>query len=499
MRIATQRLTAQAAIIGIGRLLNMLAAAGTLVVLARVLPDRESYGAICQLIILYMLLSQIFAVGLPQSTYYFLPRYEGGERRGFLTQTVVLLSLSGLLLAAGLFTGAEAIGRILNSPQLPELLRVFAIYPIFMLPTLAVEGTLLHAQRPAATVLFNLAVRIGMFAGLVVPALLQMSLVQMITVWVAVAGVMWLAALGLLFSTVAGQPLIWRRSMLREEGAFSAPLALSALIAVTGTYLDRILVSNQFGPAAFGTYTNATVEVPTVTMVTNATAVVLMAEFSRRTSAGEHKAVMPIWHRAMTKSAVLTFASLGFLAFWGHETMRLLFTSRYAESGTIFSIYVWVIPVLILTGQSLFISLGATRPLITLSLVGIVIEIACLVGFGKLLGLAGMALGVVVARYLNAAVGMHWYAHKLTDIGWRALLPWGNLGLALLVAVAAGAVSRTLYVLPIAWPPVVLFACGLLLFLAAYFVGLRLTRLSRHVRPGDFLRLQREPVQEVTA
>lgn len=476
-----QGLTAQAAIIGFGRLCNMLAAAGTLMVLARLLPDRASYGAICQLLVIYMVLSQIFAVGLPQSNYYFLPRYAGAAKCGFLTQTILLLFLSGLLLGIGLYTGANLLGSVLKSPPLPPLLRVFAWYPILMLPTLAVEGTLLHAQRPLASVIFNALSRLGMFGSLVIPTVLGASLETAVLIWVGVALCACIAACWLMFATVWGSGFAWHLQMLRDERKFSLPLAFGTLIAISGIYVDRLVASSAFGAEQFGVYTNATVEIPTVTMVTNATAAVLLAEISRRLSEGTIGAVMPLWHRAMIKSGIVIFASFGFLVFWGHETMRLLFSDRFAESGLIFSIYVWSIPQMLIVGQALFIAAGATRSIVTLNLVGFVIETVCVLCAGYVWGLPGIALGAVLARYLATGYGMHVFVRHVTSIGWRAFLPWRMLGIGLAVALGAGAVSHLIWWLPLAhWPLPLVFALGLLGFGVCFLAGLHVTGLGRY-------------------
>ena len=74
-------LTTQTAIIGIGRFINITVAAGTLMVLARVMPDKVSYGAVGQLIMLYMVFSQIFSVGLPRPRGARLGRLSWSPRR----------------------------------------------------------------------------------------------------------------------------------------------------------------------------------------------------------------------------------------------------------------------------------------------------------------------------------------------------------------------------------------------------------------------------------
>jgi len=481
-------LSTQAAIIGIGRFLNITVAAGTLMILARIL-DKVSYGAIGQLLMLYMVFSQIFSVGLPQSTFYFLPRYTGGERRGFLLQTIFLLMLFGLLLGSGLYFGANALGRLLGNAMLPDLLRTFAIYPFFMLPTLAVEGTLLHANRPLSTVVFSILIRVGMFCALIIPTLMHAPLAATLRIWMGVGAIMWVISIALMLSTVRGLPFVWRRSMLRDEWQFSLPLAGVTLLTISANYLDRFLVSNTFGVAAFAIYANATIDIPTVTTVSNAASAVLMAEFSRRTSRGEMEEMLAIWHRAITRLAVLGFASLGFLAYWAHETMRLLFSARYAESGAVFSVIVWVIPLRLVAVQPLYVALGATRYLAGITAAGLLVGAVAVVTGGHFLGLPGMAAGSVTAGYFNVLVAIYILSCRLTRIGARNFLPWRRAGAILLLSLVAGGISRGLFFLAMRhWPALISYSVALLVFLLGYTGGLYLLRLHGLLIPAGLLR-----------
>jgi O-antigen/teichoic acid export membrane protein len=495
------RLSTQVAIIGFGRMLSMAAAAGTLMALARLLPDKVSYGAILQLIILYVTLSQIFAVGLPQAIYYFMPRYHDGEQRGFLTQIIVLLLGSGLLLGVGFFFGADAIGKLLNSPSLPPLLRIFALYPCCMLPTLAVEGALLIRNRPLTVVIFSTSVRLSMFCALVIPSWLHAPLTDAIKLWVALSLALCGVALCLLHGTVRHAPLVWHRPMLGELWRFSLPLALLTIVALCSSSLDRFLVSRMFGTAAFGAYSNATLEIPTVSMVTNATAIVLLAEFSRLTAAGDYSGVLATWHRASIKTGILIMASFGFLALWGHETMRLVFSDRFADSGTIFSIYAWSIPLMLFAMRPLYISCGATNVLTLLTLLDIVLGLGCMLGFGHLWGPTGIAFGAVLASALTMIPWVHVYVCRLTHIGWRAFMPWNTLVLICLVALGAGGATRVLLSVWLhpAWPLPLLYALAVIVYLALYTLALYATRLLHYVIPARFLPARSSPAQPVAA
>ncbi|MHB9023104.1 MAG: lipopolysaccharide biosynthesis protein [Armatimonadota bacterium] len=482
------RLTQQVAIIGTGRLLTTAIAAGTMMVLARIMPDKESYGTVLQLLMLYMLFSQVFSIGLPQSVNYFMPRYQGGEQRGFLTQVVVLLMAAGALLGAGLYLGAEHIGFLLKSPRLPELLHIFACYPLFMLPTLLVENTMLFHNRPLTAVTFNLIVRLGMFCSLVIPIWLGFHLARSIGIWMVSAAVMSVIALIIIFSTVRRLPFIWHRRMLVETGKFSLPLAAVTLINLCSVYLDRIIVSALFGAVAFGVYSNGTLEVPTVTMVTNATALVLFAEFSRQTAAHGNTAILATWHRASAKTGILILASFGFLVFWAHETIELLFSSRFADSGDIFSIFIWFIPVELFTLRPLYLASGASLHLTALSLIDLVNNGLWMWGLGHLWGLKGVVLGRVIAAVVILIIGVTIYVRHITKIGWKAFMPWKTLGLTLVIALAAGGMSRILhFLLPPAWPLIVTFGLALVLYLFCYGLALYFTHLIELVVPARYL------------
>lgn len=483
------KLSAQVAIIGIGRLLNMAAAAGTMMVLARIMPDKESYGAILLLIMLYVMLSQIFAVGLPQSIYYFLPRYQGGEKRGFLTQVVILLLIAGGLLGCAFYLGADGLGRLLGTAKLPALLRIFAWYPLCMLPTLAVESTLLHYNRPTTAVIFNATVRVGMFCSLVIPTWLHAPLTHTVHIWVVVAGLMGIIALWLTFSMVRGLPVIWHGRMFRETWKFTLPLAALTLLSLCVSYLDRFIVSHSFGAAAFGAYSNATFEIPTVTMVTNATAIVLLAEFSRRTAANEETALLAIWHRATIKTGIVVLASFGFLVFWGHETMQLLFSSRFAESGAIFSIYVWNIPFCLFALRPLYVARGATLVLAGLTAWDFVTNSVCMLALGHIFGLKGIVYGILLAGMIGVSIWVHVYVRYLTRIGWKAFMPWAAVGLNILVALTAGGITRLLLLrLTRAWPMIAVFITAIVTFFLLYTLGLYLARLLDYILPTRFRR-----------
>ena len=121
--------TSKAFLLAAARMANILLGLALAATLSRLL-DKPVYGAFQQVVLIYMLTSTAFVVGLPQSVFYFLPRYQGTDRKTFAFGTLLLLAGQGGLISLGLYFGADIIGRFLNSPLLPAMLRACALHPV---------------------------------------------------------------------------------------------------------------------------------------------------------------------------------------------------------------------------------------------------------------------------------------------------------------------------------------------------------------------------------
>jgi len=65
------------------------------ILLARILTQAE-YGTYRQLYMIYMLMSALFMLGLPQSIFYFLPKSDVETKLKYIKQTVNLFMVLGL-------------------------------------------------------------------------------------------------------------------------------------------------------------------------------------------------------------------------------------------------------------------------------------------------------------------------------------------------------------------------------------------------------------------
>jgi len=425
----------------VARFSDVAIAVALSVTLSRLIDDKSAYGSIQQLLMLYSMLSVIFACGIPQSIYYFLPRYAGGLKKGFLIQNLGMLFLQGLLLGIILFNLRNWLGNNFNSPLLPNLLQVFAVYPVLMLPTLASEGVLITFGRVRTFMLFKVLSRGLTYLSLVIPVILKKSLYTAIIVWDISAFIIMLISIYLIMIHVWKEEFTWNHEMLKRELKYSIPLAIGAILSSIIVYTDRVVISKILGAANFAIYANGAIELPLIGIITGAVQSVLMADFSLKSQKGLNKEILSVWHRAVFKTSIILLPFWGFLFFWAKDFIILLFSQRYEESSQIFSIYLWMTPVKIFTFSSILLPLGASLLFTEINLVNALLAILIIPTMATYFGMKGAALGFIIVCWFVFFYGII-RSSNLLQISFKEFLPWKKILILSGAILSIGAISR---------------------------------------------------------
>ena len=151
--------TFTATILSVAKMMALISNLAIAATLSRLLP-RSTYGTFCQILIIYSMSNTIITSGLTQSVYYFLPRIEPHQQKGFVLQSMSILAGFGVLIGAFLFFGADIIGNWWNNQELPAFLRSYALFPVFILPVMIAESVLMFFNRIYTVFLFNFFSRI---------------------------------------------------------------------------------------------------------------------------------------------------------------------------------------------------------------------------------------------------------------------------------------------------------------------------------------------------
>lgn len=324
---------------------------------------KEDYGTYRQVIYIYHTLLVVFSAGLPRVFSYYLPRYELEKGKDIVLKISKVLLLTGMIFSVILFLGAPLISVLMNNPDLKDGLRLFSVVPMFMLPSLGVEGILATYKKTLYIAIYNTLSRLVMLAFIVLPILfIKVDYHYSLIGWGC--GSIFTFVLAIYFKNIPFKGLLKVKSglSLKEILTYSLPLLVASLGSIAIKSADQFFVSRYFGAEVFAEYSNGFMEIPIVGMITFSVSAVLMPIFSKIDNDSTSKVeIINLWKSAIMKSAMIIYPIIVFFWYYAPEIMTILYSSAYIESATYFRIAVLTNFFNIIMFAPLLLSLGKTK------------------------------------------------------------------------------------------------------------------------------------------
>lgn len=431
----TNRKVLTTAVVTVAKMMALLSSLAIAAVLSRLL-DKPSYGAFRQIIVIYTICSVIFTASIPQSIYYFLQRLDSNSQKGFVFQSMGLLALFGGAIGLALFIGAEFLGRIWHSDQLPSLLRAYAIYPVLMLPVVAVESVFMTFQRISMLFFYNVITKTIVFFVVVTPIYLGHSMLSAIYAWTFFAGIQLAVAIWLMQKVLGDAPIRFEKKWLVEQIKYAFPLAAAAILGVLGLNVDKIVVSTLGNPEIFAVYSNGAIELPMVGVIGGAVTMTVLPIMNLYAKEKRVDEFLGLWYRSQTKVAFVLFPMWIYFLFFANEAIVLLFGRAYIESVIIFQIYLLLVPSRLCTFNRILGPLNKNWIYAVSHAIQLVAGcILCYAGFKKF-GTIGVAAGAVISVYINF-IFVAYASARLLNIPFIKVWPLSQLWKYLLFAVTS--------------------------------------------------------------
>jgi O-antigen/teichoic acid export membrane protein len=484
----------------LGNTAQAVAQLATLMVLARLF-SRAEVGCYRQVWLVFNTLTPVLLLGVPYSILYFMPRLDAEARRQFALRTVTLLLVLGAAFALVMGAGAPFIARLMKNPALVPLLRTFALYALFALPTAVLSNLLVADGRHRAA-----GAVIGGFAFTLTAAVIVAAAVTHQVIWAVRATTLAALVQWIVTAVLITRAYGWRVSLdwgaLKRQLGWSVPVGLSAVIAVlsqrAGSWIVAVLFKDS---ATYAIYDYGAVEVPLVGVLTFSVTTTLLPVFSGMHHRDEIAALVRLWHESMRKVALILFPIFVMLMICAEPIMLILFTRKYIASAPIFRVYLLLLPLRTASYSAVLQSAGRTQELWRGTL-GSLIAVA-VVGtlLAHTIGMIGPAVALVLASY---AVALYWLlrTRRALRISFAETFPWVKVGrifgLSLLLG---GLVAPLLWLRLSPWATIGVIAP---LYSALYLAAILKTGL---LTPGDrelarrwlSLSVLRKPVEEAAA
>ena len=442
------------------------------VVLARTLSQTE-FGTFNQVWLVNKSLLFLFELGLPISVYYFLPRLPDEDKKGFVLQTLLSLVLFSIPFSAALYFLATPLAVNFNNPALADHLRLFAFYPLVMLPSVSTEEILLSLGYVNSAALFESLSKIVMIMAVAVAAIWGQSLDLVFKSLIVYGILQSVLGVWLVWQPVKHLKLKFSLAQWRSQLAYAAPYGFSTLTGALNYQVDKVMVSLFNPPGVFAIYAAGAFEIPLGGVTSLPVVSVMMSDLTQMYANDDIKGFLAMWHESMRKLALPVLAVTTFLMVFAEPVITGLFSAKYAASVWPFRIYLLFSPIRITVFDYILASLGKTQMVLKAQAIAMVANV--ILGFVllQIFGWTGAAASAVLATYLFVGLLLNKIRERL-GVSWQRVMPWRDLALVALVAIAAALAS-----LPILWLSIGGFwqiVLGFVVYSIIYLLGNLMTK-----------------------
>lgn len=410
------------------------------VVLARVL-STEDFGVYRLFWLVTTTAMTLAVLGIPQSLYYFLPRSVESEKRLYINQAILFLSISGFLAALAILPG---------SPLLPHNVQALSQYSL--LPSaftlLWIVSNLLDSLPAADGRVFWQAKAI---VGLSLVRTIALGGAAILTgnlsavLWALMAFVFLKFCL-LIFYMASHHGLAGpyaKQSAFREQTGYAIPFGLAGMLFGLRGQADQWIVAMLFTVSQYAAFSVASVLAPLVALFRQSMNQAFLHRMSKHQADGDVASMLDINSRANVALALFIFPMLALAFAFANSLISLIYTQAYAQGGDAMRVYVLGMLALSVELNNIMLLLKEGRFATRINFVALCI---CIIGsfvFAHLFGLAGAAVGSVLAVYVERILTLRRMSKCLT-LPLSALQDWVALGKILFSAAVAALVSWAL-------------------------------------------------------
>ncbi len=354
--------TKQAAWVAIGSFFSFAVGIISPMILSRYF-SKADYGTYKQVMYVYTSLLTVFTLGLPKAYAYFLPKYSREYSRDIINKITSMFIVLGVVFSVVLFTCSGFISCILNNEDLTLALKLFAPTPLFLFPTIGLEGIYSSFRKTQYLTIYTVVTRLLTVAFTVLPVLIMNGNYVHAIIGFDVASLI-TCAIALIIKNLPVRKEEHKRSSLtvRQILQFSIPLLYASIWGIILSSANQFFISRYFGNEVFAEFSNGFMEIPFASMVLGAVMTVLLPRFSEMED-GErmNDEVYNLWQSALEKSAKIIFPILMFSVVFARLIMTCMYGNAYSSSTIYFMIKNFSSLLYIVPFAPIMLAIGKTK------------------------------------------------------------------------------------------------------------------------------------------
>lgn len=392
--------------------------------------SKADYGTYKQVLYVYNALLVVFTLGLPKAYSFFLPRLPMEEARSAISKINNILVASGIFMSIVIFFGAEIISSVLVNSDLAKPLKYFSLVPIFLLPTIGLEGILATYKNTKLLAVFNIIAKLLMLLCVVTPVVFFDGGVNSAIIGFTSASFLIFILAGLLKEQPikkAKAKAIATKLSYKDVFDYSMPLFFAGFWGIIISTSDQFFISRYFGTEVFAEFANGSLELPFVSMIIAAASIVLAPIYSRKAfdnSATAKQEIIRLWHSVFSKTIKLTYPLIAFFFFFSTEVMVALYGQSYINSGDYFQVKLLVNFFTLIAYGPLVLSIGGNKYYYQVHMYGAIALVSLQALSVFLMGSAIAVVWVSVFCQIGRVAAMLLFVAKYFDLKLHQLFPW---------------------------------------------------------------------------
>lgn len=354
--------TTQAAWIGIGSLCTFGFTLVSAAILSRYL-TKEDYGTYKQVMYVYNTLLAVFTLGLPRAYAYFLPRVKKEEGLSLIKKLNRCFFVLGFIFSVFLYLCANNIADILKNENLALVIKIFSPAPLFLLPTMGLEGIFATYRKSYWSAIYVITTRVLMLLFVAMPVAFYRA-DSITAVWGFTFSSFVSCIIALYLKKIPFRKVIHTKSdvSFKQIFNFSLPLMFAGFWGIAEKSADQFYVSRFFGQNVFADFANGSLELPFVGMVLSAGSTVLLPIFSKMVSENDRNTdLLDLWCRTAIKAAYIIYPLVIFSCFFAEVIMTFLYGDNYFDSAIFFRIMLLINFFTVAQYYPIILALGKTK------------------------------------------------------------------------------------------------------------------------------------------
>jgi len=338
------------------------------------------------------------------------------DTKSHIFNAFVILQVLSIVAAVFLFLMQPLFSKfLLNGKNIPEIWLLLA-FIVFGVPANLIEYFYLIKKQNRAIVIYSITSFAVQFALVVLPAVLGYGITMALKGLVisSVLRYIWLWII-----LISNQEIRYSHSFVKEHLKLGGPLILATFLSGSAQFVDGFIVTSYFDEGTFAVFRYGARELPLAMLLANALSNAMLPDFANKDLLKQNLQKLKI---SVTRLMHFLFPLTALLLLITHPVFPVIFNPKFAESATIFNIYLLIIISRLLLPQTVLNGLQISKPIMIAALLELTLNVALSLIFVRFFGIAGIAFATFIA-YLFEKVYLSVMVKNKLNVGISEYIP----------------------------------------------------------------------------